>query len=279
MKTQKIDAPNGAIAVHESAGEGPAVVLIHGNSSSSRAFARQLEGPLGARLRLVAIDLPGHGESDDAKDPSAYSLPGHARAVRAVVEALGLHEARFVGWSLGGHVTLEMAPDLPQARGFVIFGTPPVPSRGAQPIPSHEPMREPFLPNPAMRFTFQENIDSSEASAYVAAFFKPGFADIPPSYLQDALRTDGRARSGLGSSVEGGLYRDEVAIVADLKIPLAVLHGGGEQLVNGQYFGSVAMPSLWRSAVQMIPYAGHAPQWETPKAFDALIEAFVGETA
>jgi hypothetical protein len=29
----------------------------------------------------------------------------------------------------------------------------------------------------------------------------------------------------------------------------------------------------------MIPYAGHAPQWETPKAFDALIEAFVVETA
>ncbi len=277
MKTQKIEAPNGAIAVHQSAGQGPPVVLIHGNSSSSRAFSRQLEG-LGSRVRLVAVDLPGHGESDDAKDPSAYSLPGHARAVRAVVEALDLHEARFVGWSLGGHVTLEMAPDLPQARGFVIFGTPPVPSRSEPPIPD-EPMREPFLANPAMKFTFQESIDESEASAYVAAFFKPGFADIPPFYFQDALRTDGRARSGLGSSVEGGLYRDELAIVRDLKIPLAVLHGGDEQLVNGQYFGSVAMPSLWRGAVQMIPYAGHAPHWETPKAFDALIEAFVGDTA
>ena len=140
-------------------------------------------------------------------------------------------------------------------------------------------MREPFLANPAMKFTFQESIDESEASAYVAAFFKPGFADIPPFYFQDALRTDGRARSGLGSSVEGGLYRDELAIVRDLKIPLAVLHGGDEQLVNGQYFGSVAMPSLWRGAVQMIPYAGHAPHWETPEAFDALIEAFVGDTA
>jgi pimeloyl-ACP methyl ester carboxylesterase len=279
MKTVRIDAPNGAIAVHESAGEGPAVVLIHGNSSSSRVFSRQLDGRLGERFRLIAVDLPGHGESDDAKDPSAYSLPGHARAVRAVVNAFGLHEAWFVGWSLGGHVALEMAPDLPQARGFVIFGTPPVPSRGTPPTSSHEGMREPFLPNAAMKYIFQESIDSGDASTYVAAFFKLGFADIPPFYLQDALRTDGRARSGLGSSVEGGLYRDEVAIVRDLKTPLAVLHGGEEQLVNGRYFGSVAMPTLWRGAVQMIPYAGHTPQWETPTVFDALVEAFVEETA
>jgi hypothetical protein len=56
-------------------------VLIHGNSSSSRAFSRQLDGPMGKRFRLVAVDLPGHGASDDAKDPGAYSLPGHARAI------------------------------------------------------------------------------------------------------------------------------------------------------------------------------------------------------
>lgn len=42
MKTVRIDAPNGAIAVHESAGEGPPVVLIHGNSSSSRVFPGSL---------------------------------------------------------------------------------------------------------------------------------------------------------------------------------------------------------------------------------------------
>ena len=272
MKTHKIDALNGGIAVHESsAGQGPPVVLIHGNSSSSSVFSRQLDGPLGERFRLIAVDLPGHGASDDAKDPSAYSLPGHARAVRAVLDALGIEAAHFVGWSLGGHVALEMAPDLREPRGFVIFGTPP--------LTSGEAMSEAFLPNPAMKVTFQESVDSSEAFAYVAAFFRPGFADIPSFFLDDVLRTDGRARSNLGASLVPGGARDEGAVVRDLKVPLAVLHGGEEQLVNGRYFDSVAMPTLWRGAVQMIPDAGHTPQWETPQVFDALIETFVRETA
>ena len=271
MKTHKIDAPNGAIAVCEFEGPGPAVVLIHGNSSSSRAFSRQLDGPVGKRLRLVAVDLPGHGASDDAKDPSAYSLPGHARAVRATVDALGLGKARFVGWSLGGHIALEMAPDLPKARGFLIFGTPPIGSR--------EHMQEAFLPNPAMKFAFQEIIDRDDALPYLAAFFRPGFADVPRFFLEDILRTDGRARSGLAASAQNGDFRDEVGVVRNLTVPLAVVHGGDERLVNGRYFASLAMPTLWRGAVQTIPRAGHTPQWETPEAFDALIDAFIAETA
>src|SRR5271163_4077761 len=270
MATFKVEAPNGAIAVRESEGQGPAVVLIHGNSSSSRAFSRQLDGPMGKRFRLVAVDLPGHGASDDAKDPDAYSLPGHARAVRAVVETLGLGDAHFVGWSLGGHVALNMAPDLPKARGFLIFGTPPLTSRAS--------MGEAFLPNPAMKFAFRKSFDRVEASAYLAAFFRPGFVDVPPFFLDDILRTDGRARSGLAAHAANGRYPDEVAVVRDLNVPLAVLHGADEQIVNGRYFASVIMPTLWRGAVHQIPRAGHTPQWETPEAFNALLEAFLAET-
>jgi pimeloyl-ACP methyl ester carboxylesterase len=271
MNKLKIEAPNGAIAVRESEGQGPAVVLIHGNSSSSRAFSRQLDGRPGKRFRLVAVDLPGHGASDDANDPDAYSLPGHARAVRAVVETLGLGDAHFVGWSLGGHVALDMAPDLPKAHGFLVFGTPP--------LISPDSMGEAFLPNPATKFAFRQSLDRGEASAYLAAFFRPGFADVPPFFLDDILRTDGRARSGLAAHAANGRYRDEVAVVRDLKVPLAVLHGADEQIVNGRYFASVIMPTLWRGAVHQIPGAGHTPQWETPEAFNALLEAFLAETA
>jgi pimeloyl-ACP methyl ester carboxylesterase len=271
MKTQMIDTPNGRIAAHESAGRGPAAVLLHGNSASSRAFAKQLDGPLGARFRLVALDLPGHGASDNARDPTLYSIKAQAQTLKAAVEALGLADARFVGWSLGGHFALELAPDLPQARGFLIFGTPPLAFPPA--------MELAFLPNPAMGVGFTETISREQAEAYVASFFAPGFSDIPAFFLEDALRMDGRARSGVNASIAPGGYHDEAIVVRDLKTPLAVVHGAEDQLVNGAYFASLSMPTLWRGAVQAVPGAGHAPQWETPQAFDALVAGFLEETA
>jgi pimeloyl-ACP methyl ester carboxylesterase len=262
----KIAGPYGEVAVRESEGAGPPIVLLHGNSASSRAYQRQLDGPLGRRHRLVALDWMGHGQSADAADPSAYLLRGQARTLLTVIDALGLQKAVFAGWSLGGHILLEAAPDLPGARGFAIYGTPPI---GFPPA-----MDRAFLPNPAMGVGFSPEITREQAEAYVAAGFAPGFSDVPAFFLEDVLRTDGRARAQVAASIDPSLTRDEVDVVAGLKAPLAILHGERDQLVNGAYFASLKAPTLWRGAVQTILQAGHAPHWETPDAFDALIEDF-----
>ena len=140
-------------------------------------------------------------------------------------------------------------------------------------------MSEAFLPNPAMKFAFQENFDASRRPPMSPRSSGPALPIFQPFFLDDILRTDGRARSGLAANAANGRYRDEVAVARDLKVPLAVLHGADEQLVKGRYFASLVMPTLWRGAVQTIPGAGHTPQWETPEAFDALLEAFIAETA
>ena len=270
MKTTTVETASGKIVCHESSGTGQAIVLVHGNSASSAAFARQMEGALGARYRLIAFDLPGHGASDDAADPTAtYNMPGYARVLLAVVEHFGVQDAIFVGWSLGGHIVLEAAPDLPRAKGFVIFGTPPLAFPPA--------MEQAFLPNPAMAYTFQRDLTDEQARGYVAVAFRPGITDLPQAMIDDVLRTDGRAREQLAASIAPNGFRDEVEIVANLKQPLAVLHGAQEQLINGAYFASLKMPTLWRGEVQVIDDAGHLPQWEQAEKFDALIEAFARE--
>lgn len=269
MSPRTITINGQTIAYATSAGDGPAALLIHGNSSSGRSFQRQLESEVGARHRLVAIDLPGFGASQPVADPAALGLQGWAGVVRAVVEALELDPVVLVGWSLGGHVALEAVGDIPGARGVMIFGTPPIAFPPA--------MEQAFLPHPAMAATFKAELSEEEMDAYVASFFAPGYGERPAPFVEDIRASDGRARAAVAASIRPGGYKDEVEVVAGLQIPLAVLHGAEEQLVSGAYLETVAMPSLWRGAVQVIQGAGHAPHWEQPEAFNALLGAFLAD--
>lgn len=270
MQKEMLKVGADSIAVYQSKGKGPAALLIHGNSSSSRSYQRQLESALGEKFRLVAMDLPGHGESSPASDSSTYSMPGYAKVVGEVAKQLNLTDAVFVGWSLGGHIALEATSQLPKAKGWVIFGTPPV---GFPPA-----MAEAFLPNPAVAVGFKPDLTDDEVKGYATSFFKPG-ATAPDIFLDDIRRTDGQARLGLGGSIRPDGYADEIQIVANLTKPLAILHGEHEQLVNGAYIAALKMPTLWRGAIQKIAGAGHAPHWEQPDKFNSLLETFLVETA
>ena len=90
-----------------------------------------------------------------------------------------------------------------------------------------------------------------------------------------AARSVGSARAGLAASIKPGGYQDEVEIVANLSMPLAIFHGKEEQLVSEPYISKLTIPTLWRNEVQVITGAGHAPHWEQPERFNALLEAFI----
>jgi len=67
---QMIALPGADIFVRQSAGRGLPVLMLHGSGASHLAFRRQFESPLADKFRLIAMDLPGHGLSGDAGDPT-----------------------------------------------------------------------------------------------------------------------------------------------------------------------------------------------------------------
>lgn len=267
MQPNILQLPSQKIAYYESSGTGPAIMLIHGNSSSGLSYQQQINSALGEKYRLVALDLPGHGNSEPFAEMSAYGMPGYAAVVAAAAEALDMQDAVFVGWSLGGHIVLEAHNQLEKAKGFVLFGTPPLAFPPA--------MEEAFLPNPVVNIGFKPDVTEEEARAYATAFFTPGVPAPEVPFVTDVLRTDGNARAGLAASIKPNGYQDEVEIVAHLSIPLAIFQGKEEQLVNETYISKLTMPTLWRNEVQVIDGAGHAAQWEQPEEFNNLLKAFV----
>jgi pimeloyl-ACP methyl ester carboxylesterase len=256
-----------AIAVRRRGQAGRPVVLVHGNSCSSRCFERQLVSPLAARFRVVAIEMPGHGDSSRAAAPDeTYTLPGYSSALVAVAVELGLSDAVFVGWSLGGHVVVEASDRLPGAAGFFIVGTSPMASNADVP--------RALSSDPALLAGFREESTDEEVLALLTLFFRPGFG-VPPSFVEDFRRTDKRARSSLAASIARNEIRDEAHIVAQMNRPLAVVFGAHDAIALRGHVDSLSMPTLWRSSVQTVPEAGHAPHWENPEKFNRLLEDFV----
>jgi pimeloyl-ACP methyl ester carboxylesterase len=62
-----------------------------------------------AGWRAVAIDLPGHGESEKPATPEAYTLDALTRSVRSACSALGIEHAVVVGHSMSGPIAVSMA--------------------------------------------------------------------------------------------------------------------------------------------------------------------------
>jgi pimeloyl-ACP methyl ester carboxylesterase len=101
---------NGHDMAYRLAGDGPAVLLVHGMAGSSATWKHVIP-PLARRFTVVAPDLLGHGES--AKPRSDYSLGGHANTLRDLLSALGYGRVTCVGQSLGGGVAMQMAYQFP----------------------------------------------------------------------------------------------------------------------------------------------------------------------
>ena len=97
------------------AGRGSPVVLLHGLASSKAVWWNNI-GPLARSHRVIALDLPGHGDSE--KPQIAYDAESMIEFMRGFIEALGLQRAALIGGSLGGGLALHTAfahPDLVSA--------------------------------------------------------------------------------------------------------------------------------------------------------------------
>ncbi|HAG53283.1 MAG TPA: alpha/beta hydrolase [Alphaproteobacteria bacterium] len=255
---------NQKIAYYDSKTDGETIVFIHGNSSSLSSFQKQLKSDLAKKYRLIAIDLPGHGQSQPAVETSFHGI---SYIVEQFLIKNGFDDGVVLGWSLGGHIVLEMAEELPNVKGFIVFGAPSI----------SNPMDiDAFLPNPAMAYAYKQELKQEEMDLFVSSFFA-NKKEAPFSFQHDARITDGSVRAGIGLSIATGAYTDELNVVDGLDRPLAIFHGEDDELVNFTYLSNLSIPTLWRAQVQVIEDASHTPQYENYKQFNTLVIEFVND--
>ena len=100
-------------------GKGPCLVLLHGfleNQNIWNHYAAQLS----KQLKVVTLDLPGHGQSDNVAE--VHSMELMADIVKELLDALQIKENVIIGHSMGGYVALAFAEKYAQqTKGFGVF--------------------------------------------------------------------------------------------------------------------------------------------------------------
>lgn len=146
--------PVGGVAIYyEIHGDGPPLVLLHGGVTPSETFGAPLAA-MAKTHKVIAIHLRGHGFSTDSDEP--WSIEAMADDVAAVLRQLGIGKARFMGYSLGAGVSVQVAIRHPELVEKLVAVSVPFRSDGVYPE-----VRQAFAEMPGMAATIGQQLSAS----------------------------------------------------------------------------------------------------------------------
>lgn len=253
------------------AGKGPAVVLLHGYTQTSRMW-RPLIPQLAEKFTVIAPDLPGIGDSDIPS--SGIGMKSAATRIHALVKSLGVQKVRVVGHDIGLMVAYAYAalfPSeteklavldafLPGITGWEdVYNNP-----GIWHFRFHGPTPE-ALVRGRERIYFEHywndfaadknhSIPGTDRVAYTAAYSRPG-----------------RMRAGWEYFVSFQQAAKDFAELSKTKLTMPVLAIGGEK-ANGRLLGEQMKLVANDAKVVVLQGSGHWVMEEKPKeTMDALL--------
>lgn len=105
---------------YEEQGDGPPLLLIHGGAVDGRFFEHNV-GPLAADLRVISMDLWGHGRTADRDGP--FTLDSFAGDAAELIEAVAGGRAHVLGHSIGAVVGLTLALQSPDVVDRLVLAS------------------------------------------------------------------------------------------------------------------------------------------------------------
>ncbi|MCW3806276.1 alpha/beta fold hydrolase [Plebeiibacterium marinum] len=237
------------------------ILFIPGNSQSVDSFSEQIGSSLFDKHQLTVFDL--EGEVNALENPGPISFFSDLKE-----RLLELHRFKkfdcVVGHSWGGHLIAESVAQMEGVKGIVTFGAPFI----AKP----PRMEDSFLPNPAVPLFFTKNLNDEQLVQLAKACLYN--KDWVQHIFNGMKKSSGIIRELTPAAISTGSYVDEVEQVAKLSIPICIVHGEKDEMVNADYYGTMDIPTLWGGEVFRISGSGHFPQLENAEEFNNLLARF-----
>ena len=268
--SRSVKTASGTIHFHEAGpADGHPVILLHGSGPGATGWSNfngQLR-TLGDTYRVIAPDMPGWGDSD----PVRYEERNHHQAALDFMDELGIERATFVGNSMGGATSIQVASRNPDrvaqlitlgagSPGVKLFGAGDGPTEGLKLL--HAAYRD-AGPEAMARFV--------DIFCYDDAFKTPELVQQRsenalkhPEHLENFAAGIGRQRLGVATEEE----------VAGISAPTLIIHGRDDRVVH--YENGLKLCALIKnSRLVLINRCGHWAQVEHADEFNRLLADFI----
>lgn len=241
------------------------IVCIHGNSSSSKVFKNLLKTEK-INQTIIAVDLPGQGASiEEYKNHQDFSMAFFKRKLLDFISTID-GDILLIGNSLGGHLALEISPEVDNLKGLVIFGTPPV----KKPLN----FEEAFIPVEALQTFFTEN--PSEQQIKDAAKVVVADSNDIQTIVEDFVRTNPKVRKCVAEDIMNENIPNEYEIYKSLTVPKFIIAGDKDPSVNLEYLKTLNESSQQSNLIELTN-CGHYPSLEKPEQFIDILKNIVNK--
>jgi pimeloyl-ACP methyl ester carboxylesterase len=255
---ESVRAEDGARIAYSEAGDGPALVLVHGITESRRAWD-PIVPALTDRWRVVSLDLRGHGDSD-RRDP--YDPITLANDVATVVAATGVEDPLMVGHSLGGIVVSAYGGAGHPARAIVNVDQPIALGGFKESLAPIEPM---------LRGTPEE---FATAIGLVFNVLDGPLPSAERARLDELSSPEQDVVLGIWGTVFEASAEDldllTAAVVGGVSVPYLSLHGTDP----GDDYPDWLTAVIPTATIEIWDGLGHYPQLTAPERFLTRLEQF-----
>lgn len=240
-------------------GQGPAVVLLHGQPGSARDWAA-VTPLLSTDLTVIAVDRPGYGGTEGP----AGDFAANAGAVVATLDHLGIRRAVMVGHSWAGGVALTLAADHPERVSGLVL----VASIGPDDAPR---LVDRLLAAPVLGDVVVASAFTVARNLLASAAVRAGLGRVVP------------AASGLAAwrsfMVEQRVFVDQVAELADLLARITarclVVVGSADRVVSPKV-GAHLVAAIPGARLRTVAGAGHLLPFDHPHAVADAVRSVSG---
>jgi pimeloyl-ACP methyl ester carboxylesterase len=258
--------PTRDVIAYEERGAGESLVLVHGHPFNRSMWLPQTEA-LGSDFRVIAVDLPGYGESKPRSE--VMTMRSLADAVVELFDQLAIERAIVIGLSMGGLVTMELGLGYPdRVNGLVLAATT------ADPVAAGEAEAREATARVAL-----ERGMLPLAAEMIVQLFGPRAARDRALVLKLFEMMLSTSPAGAAAALRGRAERpDYSALLRSLTVPTLVISGDHDtyspEPVIRRLLDALPTPTLVRCHE-----SGHLPNIEEPERFNEAVREFASQLA